>query len=123
MLISDAFAQAAGAPAPTGDLATGIIGNFLPIVLIFVVFYFLLIRPQQKRLKAHQEMIGAVKRGDVVVTSGGLIGKVRAVQDDELRVELAPNVEVRVVRSTISDIRNRGEPTPANDSKPAKPDA
>lgn len=121
MLISDAFAAAA--PPAGGDLATGVIGQIVPIVLIFVVFYFLLIRPQQKRLKAHQEMVAGVKRGDVVVTSGGLIGKVRTVQDDELRVELAPNVEVRVVRSTITDIKNRGEPTPANDSKPAKPDA
>ncbi|MGE0828292.1 MAG: preprotein translocase subunit YajC [Hyphomonadaceae bacterium] len=87
-----------------------------PLLFILVIFYFLLIRPQQRRLKAHQAMIAGLKKGDVVVTSGGLIGKVRSVQDDEARVELAPNVEVRVVRSTISEVRAKTDPTPANDS-------
>lgn len=123
MLISNAFAQTAAAPAAGSDLATGLVGQILPIVLIFVVFYFLLIRPQQRRLKAHQELVAGLKRGDVVVTGGGLIGKVRTVQDDEVRVELAPNVEVRVVRSTITEVRTRGEPVAANDVKPSKPDA
>ena len=118
MLISDALAQAAAAP-PT-DPISGIAGTIVPLIAIFVVFYFLLIRPQQQRLKAHQKMISEIRRGDVVVTSGGLIGKVRSVADDELRVELAPNVEVRVVRGTISDVRNKGEPVAANDAKPAK---
>jgi preprotein translocase subunit YajC len=116
MLVSDAYAQAAGGAA--GDPSAAWI-QFAPLVLIVVMFYFLLIRPQQKRMKAHQEMIAAVKRGDVVVTSGGLIGKVKSVQDDEVRLELAPNVEVRAVRSTITDVRNKGEPAPANDTKPA----
>lgn len=119
MFIAQAYA-AAPATAPTGDLTTSLIGQIVPILIIGVVFYFLLIRPQQQRMKAHQSMIAGVKRGDVVVTSGGLIGKVRAVQDDELRLELAPNVEVRVVRSTLSEVRTRGEPVAANDAKPTK---
>jgi len=119
MFIAQAYA-AAPATAPTGDLTTSLIGQIVPILIIGVVFYFLLIRPQQQRMKAHQSMIAGVKRGDVVVTSGGLIGKVRAVQDDELRLELAPNVEVQVVRSTLSEVRTRGEPVAANDAKPTK---
>lgn len=115
MFITDAYAQAAGSVDPT----QATIMQFLPLILIMVVFYFLLIRPQQRRMKAHQQMIAGLKKGDTVVTSGGLIGKVKSVQDDEARVELAPNVEVRVVRSTISDVRNKREPAPANDSKPA----
>lgn len=119
MFVSDAFAQSS--PAAGGDPTTALILNLLPLVLILVVFYFLLIRPQQKRLKAHQEMIKNLQRGDTVVTSGGLIGKIKAVADDEVRVELSPNVEVRVVRGTIAEVRNKGTPAPANDSKPAGP--
>jgi preprotein translocase subunit YajC len=116
MLVTPAFAQAAGS---TGDTGTAALLQFAPLVLIVVVFYFLLIRPQQRRMKAHQEMIANIKKGDTVVTQGGLIGKVRSVQDDEVRIELGPNVEVRAVRATISDVRNKGEPAPANDTKPA----
>jgi preprotein translocase subunit YajC len=83
-----------------------------------VVFYFLLIRPQQQARKRHLEMVAALKKGDPVVTSGGLIGTVRSVKDDEVRVELAPNVEVRVQRGAIVEVRN-ATPAPANDSKPA----
>ena len=122
MLITDAFAQT-GAPASAaagGDIMTALLVNLAPFVLILVVFYFLLIRPQQQRLKAHQAMILGVKKGDVIVTTGGLIGKVRAVADDELRVELGPNVEVRVLRSSLTEVRNKGEPVPANDTKPSK---
>jgi preprotein translocase subunit YajC len=114
MFVTDAFAQAAGAP----DTTQSLIGTFLPIVLMVLVFYFLLIRPQQKMRKQHQDMVAALKRGDVVVTSGGLIGKVKAVADDEIRVELAPNVEVRVIRGSISEVRTKSEPAPANDTKP-----
>lgn len=120
MLFSDAFAQT-GAPAGA-DPTTALLLQLFPFAIIFVVFYFLMIRPQQKRLKAHQEMIANLKRGDVVVTSGGLIGKVRSVADDEARVEIATNVEVRVIKHTITEVRTRGEPAPANDSKPAKAD-
>ncbi|MDX2238772.1 MAG: preprotein translocase subunit YajC [Hyphomonadaceae bacterium] len=117
MFITPAYAQAAA--GGTGNPLADTLIQLLPIVFILVIFYFLLIRPQQKRLKQHQEMIAALKRGDTIVTSGGLIGKVRSVADDEVRVELAPNVEVRVVRQTISEVRGKGEPAPANDSKPA----
>lgn len=93
-----------------------LIQSVAPLVIILIIFYFLLIRPQQRRLKAHQQMIANLKRGDVIVTSGGLIGKVRSVADDEVRLELAPNTEVRVVRSTIAEVRAKTEPAPANDS-------
>lgn len=122
MLITNALAQtgaAAGAPAG-GDIISGML---VPLALILPIFYFLLFRPQQQRLKAHQAMIAGVKKGDVVVTTGGLIGKVRAVADDELRIELSPNTEVRVLRSSLSEVRNKGEPVPANDTKPSKSEA
>lgn len=117
MFISDAYAQAAGATQPGAEYW---VMQLAPLLLIFAVFYFLIIRPQQKRLKAHRDMLAALQRGDTVVTSGGLIGKVRSIADDELRVELAPNVEVRVVRGAVTDVRNKAAPPPANDSKPAK---
>jgi len=104
MWISPAYAQAAGGGG--FDLTA-----FLPIVLIFVVFYFLLIRPQQKKLKNHKAMVAAVRRGDKVVTGGGLIGTVtKVVSDTEVQVELAQGVKVRVVKGTLSDVLNRGEP-------------
>lgn len=114
MFISEAFAQ-----TPAGDPTTGLLMQMAPLVLVFVVFYFLLIRPQQQARKRHLEMVANLKKNDVVVTSGGLIGKVKSVADDEVRVELAPNVDVRVVRGTIAEVRSKSEPTPANDSKPA----
>lgn len=116
MFISQAYAQGA-AGAAGADPTTGIIMQIAPLALIFIVFYFLLIRPQQQARKRHMEMIGALKKNDVVVTSGGLIGKVKSVQDDEVRLELAPNVDVRVVRGTIAEVRSKTEPAPANDSK------
>jgi preprotein translocase subunit YajC len=112
MFISNAYAQTAAG----GDPTTGIIMQILPLVLVFVVFYFLLIRPQQQARKRHMDMVTALKKGDVVVTSGGLIGKVKSVQDDEVRLELAPNVDVRVVRATIAEVRSKTDPAPANDS-------
>jgi preprotein translocase subunit YajC len=114
MFISPAYAQA----APAGDGATGIFMQILPLALVFVVFYFLLIRPQQQARKRHLDMVAALKKGDVVVTSGGLIGKIKSTADDEVRVELAPNVDVRVVRGTIAEVRSKTDPAPANDSKP-----
>lgn len=115
MFISSAYAQTAGGAG--ADSTTALIMQIAPLVLIFIVFYFLLIRPQQRRMKQHQEMIGALKRNDVVVTSGGMIGKVKSVADDEVRLELAPNVEVRVVRGSISEVRSKSDPAPANDTK------
>lgn len=109
MFSSPAFAQAAGG-APTGDMLT----SFLPLILIFVVFYFLLIRPQQKRMKQHKEMLGALRRGDRVVTSGGIIGTVnKIVSDTEVVLEIADNVKVRVVRATIQEIMTKSEPVAA----------
>jgi preprotein translocase subunit YajC len=119
MFISPAYAQAAGAGG--ADLFT----SFLPIILIFVVFYFLLIRPQQKKVKQHREMVSALRRGDKIVTAGGLIGTVtKIISDTEAQVELAEGVRVRVVRTTIQDVVSRTEaapksgetPRPANDA-------
>ena len=89
----------------------GAIGQFLPLILIFAIMYFLLIRPQQKKVKDHQAMVAAVRRGDQVVTQGGLIGKVTKVKDDnEVEVELAEGVKVRVVKSTIAQVTSKTEP-------------
>ena len=87
----------------------------LPVALI-VLFYFMILRPQQKRAKDHQALIAGVKRGDTVVMSSGMIGKVTKVEDAEVQVEIAPGVNVKVVKSTLSDVRTRGEPA-ANDTK------
>ena len=104
MLISQAWAQGGG-----GGLGGGL-GAFLPLILIFVVFYFLLIRPQQKKAKAHREMVGNVRRGDSVVTGGGIFGKVTKVMDDRLQVEISDGVRVHVARGTISDVMVKGQP-------------
>jgi preprotein translocase subunit YajC len=86
-------------------------GQFIPLILIFVIMYFLLIRPQQKKLKEHKAMVDALRRGDQVVTQGGLIGKVAKVKDDnEIEVELSEGVKVRVVRSTIAQVLSKTEP-------------
>lgn len=111
MLVSSAFAQTA-APGG-GDFIT----TMLPLVLIFVVFYFLLIRPQQKRMKDHKAKIAAVRTGDRVVTGGGILGKVVKIDGEELVVEIADNVRVRVVRGTVTDVVSKTEP--ANGDKPA----
>ena len=86
------------------------LSSLIPLILLFGIFYFLIIRPQQQRMKAHQTMVSAVKRGDTVVTAGGLIGKVSKVKDDsEILVEIADNVEVRVLKSTLTEVRSKGE--------------
>ena len=86
------------------------VSSLVPLVLLFGIFYFLLIRPQQQRAKAHQQMVQAVKRGDTVVTAGGLVGKVAKVKDDgEVMVEIADNVLVRVLKSTLTEVRSKGE--------------
>ncbi|MDR9484559.1 MULTISPECIES: preprotein translocase subunit YajC [Sediminimonas] len=87
------------------------VGQFIPLILIFVIMYFLLIRPQQKKLKDHQKMVEALRRGDQVVTQGGLIGKVTKVKDDnEIEVELAKDIKVRVVKSTVAQVTSKTEP-------------
>lgn len=85
--------------------------QFMPIIFIFVVMYFLVIRPQQKKAKTHRAMISNIRRGDTVVTGGGLIGKISKVNDDnEVTVELAEGIKVRIVRAMISEVRVKGEP-------------
>ena len=85
-----------------------LISTMVPLILLFGIFYFLLIRPQQQRIKAHQQLVESVKRGDTVVTAGGLVGKVAKVKDDgEIMVEIADNVQVRVLKSTLSEVRSR----------------
>jgi preprotein translocase subunit YajC len=114
MFATPAYAQAAGAAAQGGG-AGGAIVSLLPLVLIFVVFYFLMIRPQQKRMKDLQNAVSAVKKGDTVVTAGGLIGKVTKVEDHEVELELGPNVKVRAIKATLTEVRPLGGAKPAND--------
>jgi len=103
MLISPAYAQAAGG-------AGGGLEAFLPLILIFIVFYFLMIRPQQKRAKEHKAMLEAVRRGDNIVTSGGIIGKVTKVEDTEVSVEITKEVVVKVRREMIAQVISKTEP-------------
>ena len=111
MFATPAYAATAGA-APSGTAA--FMANVLPLLLIFVIFWFLLIRPQQRRMKMHKAMIEAVKKNDVAVTTGGLIGKVTRVDEGEVELEIAPNVRVRVVKSMLGEVRPHGT-KPAND--------
>jgi preprotein translocase subunit YajC len=108
------FASPAHASAGAAGGTAGFFVSVFPLVLIFVIFYFLLIRPQQRRMKQHQEMIGAVKKNDQVVTGGGLIGKVTRVDENEVEVELAPNIKVKALKSTLSSVTPHGT-KPAND--------
>ena len=106
MFVTDAFAQ--GAPA-AGE--GSFLLSLLPFLLIFVIMYFLVIRPQQKRVKSHQEMIKSLRRGDTVVTSGGLIGRIsKVIDDNEIQVEIADNIRVRVARPMVTEVRAKGEP-------------
>ncbi len=101
--ITPAYAQAGGQPEMFMQLA--------PFVIILVIMYFLILRPQQKRAKMHREMISNVRRGDTVVTSGGFIGKVtKVIDDNEIEVEIATDTRVRLVRAMISEVRTKGEP-------------
>ena len=106
-MITPAFAQAA-APAAGGS---DILMSMIPFILIFIIMWFLIIRPQQKRVKDHREMISNVRRGDSIVTSGGIVAKVTKVIDDtEVEAEIADGVKVRMVKSMITDVRAKGEP-------------
>jgi preprotein translocase subunit YajC len=113
MFSSPAYAQAAGA-APSGS-GLAMVMQFAPLLFIFVIFYFLLIRPQQKRAADHRKTVEAVKKGDLIVTAGGVRGKVTKVEDNDVEVEIAPNVRIRVVRATLSDVNSAGSAKPAND--------
>jgi len=109
MFISPAFAQA-GPFGLSGDSSSMIV-QFMPLILIIVIMYFLILRPQQQRMKRHQEMVKALRRGDSVVTNGGLVGKVTKVVDEEqIEVEIADGVRVRQLRSMVSEVRAKSEP-------------
>ncbi len=108
-MITPAYAQSAAAPGG-GD----ILFQLLPFVLIFVIMWFLIIRPQQKRAKEHQEKINAIRRGDTVVLSGGLVGKVtKATDDPEIELEIADGVRVKAIKGMVADVRAKGEPVKA----------
>lgn len=114
MFISEAWAQSAGGVAGGADLFS----TFLPLILIFAVFYFLLIRPQQKKQKEHQAKLAAVRRGDKVLTGGGFYGTVtKVVDDNEIQVELAEGVKVKAATNTLLDVISKTEP--ANDAAPS----
>jgi preprotein translocase subunit YajC len=105
MFISPAYAQ-----SPTGGMGD-LVNLLVPMLMVFVIFYFFMIRPQQQRMKQHRETIEAIRRGDTVVTSGGIVGKVTKVKDDgEIEVEIAENTRVRVIKSTVVEVRAKGEP-------------
>jgi preprotein translocase subunit YajC len=106
MFITPAWAQAA---SPFGG--DNMLVSLLPFILIFVIMYFLILRPQQKRTKQHQEMVKNVRRGDTVITNGGLIGKViKVIDDDQIEIEVSEDVRVRQMRSMVADVRAKGEP-------------
>src|SRR5215216_4066526 len=106
MLISPAYAQSLGT-----DFFSSPMGGLLPFVFIFVIMYFLILRPQQKRVKQHAEMVKNVRKGDTVITSGGLVGRVtKVIDDDQVEVEVADGVRVRQMRQMVTDVRAKGEP-------------
>ncbi len=113
MFVTPAYAQAAG-----GAGAMDIFTSLMPILLLVVIFWLLIFRPQQKRMKQHQAMLSAITRGDTVVTTGGIVGKVtKAVDGEDLEVEIAQGTRVKVVRTMVSDVRSKSQPV--NDNKPA----
>ena len=117
LFITDAYAQAA-AGSPT---TSGLFGTFLPMLAIIPVFYFLMIRPQQKKAKDHRALISAVKRGDRIVTIGGVLGTVtKVVDNNELQLEIADGVRIRILRSSVSDVVNRSEPAKLQDNSADK---
>ena len=96
---------------------TDMLTSLLPFALIFVIMYFLILRPQQKRVKQHQEMVKNVRKGDTVITSGGLVGRVtKVIDDDQIEIEISDAVRVRQMRSMVSDVRAKGEPVKDEDS-------
>lgn len=113
MFISPAFAADTAAAAEPGLLT-----SIMPLLLVFAIFYFLIIRPQNKRMADHRRMIDSLKRGDKVVTAGGLVATVKKlVNDDEVQLDLGDNIQVTAVRSTLMTVRNQ---TAANDAAPVK---
>jgi preprotein translocase subunit YajC len=105
MLITPAYAQAA--PGGGSDMLM----SLLPFILIFVIMYFLILRPQQRRVKQHREMVKNLRRGDTIITSGGIVGKVtKVIDDDQVEMEITDGVRIRQVRSMVTDVRAKGEP-------------
>jgi len=116
LFITPAYAQASGGLGTTDMLV-----QFAPLIFVFAIMYVLLFRPQQKRAAEHKLMIKNVRRGDTIVTNGGIVGRVtKVIDDNELEAEIADNVRVRVVRSMIAEVRAKGEPVKADMPKPAK---
>lgn len=111
MFVTPAYAQAVGGAAPD------MLFSVLPFVLIFVIMYFLIIRPQRNQVKKRNEMIQAIRRGDTVVTGGGLVGRVTKVNDNELEVDLGNGLKVTAIRSMIADVRVKGEPVANENAK------
>jgi preprotein translocase subunit YajC len=112
MLITPAYAQ-----SPFGG-STDMLTSLLPFVLIFVIMYFLILRPQQKRVKQHAEMVKNVRKGDTVITSGGLVGRVtKVIDDDQIEVEVADGVRIRQMKQMVTDVRAKGEPVKDDDGK------
>lgn len=109
MLVTPAYAQAAG-----GGGAAGTIAQFIPLILIFVIMYFLMIRPQQKKMKEHRAMVEALRKGDRVVTQGGILGKVTAVRDAELELEVAQGVRLTILRGAVTQVIDKTQPVAAN---------
>jgi len=113
MFSSPAFAQSVG-----GAPQTSLLETMVPLVLIVVVFWFLILRPQNKKMKEHRSMVQNVSRGDTVVTAGGLIGKVTKVKDEnEVEIEIADGVRVRAMKSTLTDVRSKNEPVKTDSKK------
>jgi len=116
MFATPAYAQAAGAAGSVGGIPAGVV-QILPLIILVVAFYFLLIRPQQQRAKKHQQTIANIKRGDTVVLTSGVVGKVMRVEADELGVEVATGVTVKVKKMMVHEVQVKGSPAPANDAK------
>jgi len=110
MFITPAFAQGSLFGGGAGGDG-GMLMSLLPFVLIFIIMYFLILRPQQKRVKQHQEMVKNVRRGDTVITNGGLVGKVtKVIDDDQIEIEIADDVRIRQMRQMVAEVRAKGEP-------------
>jgi preprotein translocase subunit YajC len=114
MLISPAYAQASGAAAAQSSGFASFL-SLAPLFLVFILFYVLMLRPQQRRMRALQDAVAAVKKGDQVVTAGGVMGRVTKVEDKTVEVEIAPNTRVRVVKATLAEVIGGGGAKPAND--------
>jgi preprotein translocase subunit YajC len=116
MFVTPALAQSTGAPAASAGGMSDLLIQFAPILLLVVIFWLLIFRPQQKRMKAQQAMLSSISRGDTVVTTGGIVGKVtKAVDGEDLEVEISQGVRVKLTRSSVADVRNRANPV--NDNK------